>query len=194
MALRKQLTTPYQITFTVTAVKVDAIAVDAENQLVHLGHSLLASDGSIIQSDRPETLADQAYANFNARKNELGADGMSGTDASLYVALEYLPGSGTISGDIKTLDTPHTIDGLCNVLKVESYAYNVIDRLVHIGYSKLNHPSTNLMTFIPYTLSGVEYDEFMARLDENELTMSVTKAEVTTCLENLPDAGTIVDV
>jgi len=193
MALRKQLTTPYQITFTATAVKVDSIAVDAENSLVHLGHSLLASDGSIVQSDRPETLSGTAYSNFNNRKNELGAT-MSGTDASLYVALEYLPGTGSISGDIKTLDTPYTIDGLCNVLKIESYAYNVIDRLVHIGYSKLNHPSTNLMTFIPYTLSGVEYDEFMARLDENELTMSVTNAEVTTCLENLPDAGTIVSI
>ena len=109
MALRKQLTTPYQITFTATAVKVDSIAVDAENNLVHLGHSLLASNGEVIQSDRPETLSGTAYTNFNNRKNELGAT-MSGTDASLYVALEYLPGAGSISGDIKTLDTPYTIE------------------------------------------------------------------------------------
>ena len=193
MALRKQLTTPYQITFTCTAVKVDSIAVDADNSLIHLGHSLLASGGDIIQSDRPETLEGQAYTNYNARKNELGAT-LSATDAAAYVALEYLPGAGTIVGDKKNLDTPYTIDNLCNVLKIESFAYNTVDRLVHIGYSKMKHPSTNLMTFIPYTLAGVEYDEFMARLNENELTMSVTNAEVTTCLEFLPDAGTVVNV
>ena len=72
MALRKQLDTPYQITFTVTAVKVNSIAVDAENSLIHLGHSLLASDGSVIQADRLETLDGQAYTNYNTRKNELG--------------------------------------------------------------------------------------------------------------------------
>ena len=193
MALRKQLDTPYQITFIVTAVKVNSIAVDAENSLVHLGHSLLASDGSVIQADRLETLSGEQYINYNVRKNELG-ETFSATDAAAYVALEYLPGQGQIVGDIKELDTPYDVDNTCNMLKIESFAYNTDDGNVLIVYTKLKYPDTNLMSYLPWVLTGIEYQEFMAQLNENEHSMSVTQAEVTTCLEWLPDAGTVVDV
>jgi len=194
MALRKQLTTPYQITFTVTAVKVNSIAVDAENNLIHLGYSLLASDGSVVQSDKLETLSDQAYTNYNTRKNELG-ETFSATDAASYVALEYLPGNGQIVGDIKELDTPYNVDDLCNVLKIESFAYNTDDGIVLIGYTKMKYPANKLISHLPWALTGQEYTDFMNQLNANEASgMAVTTAEVTTCLEWLPDEGTVVDV
>ena len=80
------------------------------------------------------------------------------------------------------------------MLKIESFAYNTDDGNVLIGYTKMKYPDTNLMSHLPWVLTGVEYTEFMVQLNENEHSMSVTQAEVTTCLEFLPDAGTVVDV
>jgi len=190
MALRKILDTPFQMTYTVTAVKVNSIAIDPENNLIHLGYSTLDSLGVNVQQDMPETLSGAQYTNYQNRKNELGAT-MSASDAAEYVALEYLPGTGTISGDVKTLDTPQVKDDLCSMLAINSFAYNKDDMVVYIGYAKMINASTFIQANLTYTLTNQEYINFMASLNVNEQTMSVTTAEVTTCLEYLPDAGTV---
>lgn len=193
MALRKQLDTPYQITFTVVSVKVNSIGVDETNNLIQLGYSLLDDNDAVIQSDLLQTLSDGDYTAYNLRKNELG-ESFSGSDAALYAAQEFLPGNGQIMGDVKTLDTPYALDGLCNMLKVESFAFNPDDRVVLIGWTKMTYPATDLVKNCPWALTGQEYTDFMIKLNTNEESMSVTQAEVTTCLEFLPDQGVVVNV
>jgi len=92
----------------------------------------------------------------------------------------------------KQLDTPYDVSGTIMGQEVDSFAFNIQDGLVHIGYSKLDTVTSALQTDIPYTLSGQEYIDFIARL--NELAPGASQALIQVCLENLPGAGTIVDV
>lgn len=92
----------------------------------------------------------------------------------------------------KQLDTPYDVSGTIMGQEVDSFAFNIQDGLIHIGYSKLDTITSALQTDVPYTLSGQEYDDFLTRL--NELAPGAAQALVQTCLEMLPGAGTIVDV
>lgn len=92
----------------------------------------------------------------------------------------------------KQLDTTYDVSGTVMGLEVDSFAFNMADQLIHIGYSELDTISTQLSTDKPYTLSGSEYTAFIARL--NELAPGASAALIQTCLEKLPGAGTIVDV
>jgi len=193
MALKKQLDTTYDIDVTIETIEVNSLAIDPTNSLVHLGYSIIEGNGSVFQSDLPETLEGQDYTDFLDRTNELG-NTLDGSVAQRQAALEYSPGVGTISGTVKTLTTPYPINGTVMGYDVDSFAFNTDDKLIHIGYSKLSAPTTTLVTNVPYTLSGIEYTEFMARLDVLSLTMTVIQAEIQTCLEFLPGDGTIVDI
>lgn len=92
----------------------------------------------------------------------------------------------------KQLTTPYDVSGTVMGLEVDSFAFNVKEGLIHIGFSKLEAIDTALQTDIPYTLSGQEYTDFITRL--NELATGASQALIQTCLEKLPDAGTIVEV
>lgn len=92
----------------------------------------------------------------------------------------------------KQLDTPYDTSGTVLGQEVDSFAFNIQDELVHIGYSTLKTLTTALQTDIPYTLSGQEYTDFTARL--NQLSPGASQALIQTCLEFLPGDGTIVDV
>ena len=92
----------------------------------------------------------------------------------------------------KQLDTPYDVSGTIMGQEVDSFAFNIVDQLVHIGYSKLDTISTSLQTDVPYTLSGAEYTAFIARL--NELVPGASNALIQVCLENLPGDGTILDI
>jgi hypothetical protein len=193
MALKKQLDTPYPINVTITKESVDSFSFDLTNQLIHIGYSIIKSDGQVYQSDRPLTLSGTDYTDFIARMNLLNQS-KSAQDAQFQTILEYTPGQGVISGDEKVLNNPYTING--NVLgqEIDSYALNPDDNLIHIGYSLLETITTALLTDQVWTLSGVEVDEFLIRFNELGLTMDATAAEITTLLEFLPGAGTIVDI
>jgi len=193
MALKKQLDTPYDIDVTISTIEVNTLAIDPANNLVHIGYSIIEDNGNVFQSDLPETLEGTDYTDFLARTNELG-NTLDGSVAQRQAALEYSPGAGTIVGTVKTLNTPYVINGTVMGYDVDSFAYNTADQIIYIGYSKLSGPSTNLITDVPYTLSGPEYENFMTRLNELSLTMTVIQAEIQTCLEFLPDDGTIIDI
>ena len=92
----------------------------------------------------------------------------------------------------KQLDTPYDVSGTVMGQEVDSFAFNITDELVHIGYSKLDTITTQLQTDVPCTLSGTEYTDFIARL--NELAPGASAALIQTCLEFLPFEGSIVDV
>ena len=92
----------------------------------------------------------------------------------------------------KQLDTPYDVSGTIMGQEVDSFAFNIVDQLVHIGYSKLDTISTSLQTDIPHTLSGAEYTDFITRL--NELAPGASQALIQTCLEKLPGAGQIIDI
>ena len=92
----------------------------------------------------------------------------------------------------KQLDTPYDVSGTVMGQEVDSFAFNIKDNLIHIGYSKLDTISTALQTDLPWTLSGQEYTDFLARLEV--LAPGAAQALIQTCLENLPGAGTIVNV
>lgn len=92
----------------------------------------------------------------------------------------------------KQLDTPYDVSGTVMGQEVDSFAFNVQDKLIHIGYSKLDSPISRLQSDIPHTLIGQEYADFIARL--NELAPGASTALITTCLEFLPGEGTIVDM
>lgn len=94
----------------------------------------------------------------------------------------------------KQLTTPYDVSGTVIGVEVDSFAFNIKDQLIHIGYSKLDTISSVLQTDIPHTLSGQEYTDFIARLNVLASTESGTDAVTTTCLEFLPGVGTIVDV
>lgn len=193
MALKKQLDTPYPINVTITKESVDSFSFDLTNQLIHIGYSIIKSDGQIYQSDRPLTLSDTDYTDFIARMNLLNQT-MSSQDAQFQTVLEYTPGQGVISGNEKILNTPYDINGTVLGQEIDSYVLNVDSQLIHIGYSLLETITTALLTDQVWTLSGVEVDEFLARFNELGATMNATQAEVTALLEALPNAGTIVDV
>jgi len=92
----------------------------------------------------------------------------------------------------KQLTTPYDVSGTIMGQEVDSFAFNVQDGLIHIGFSKLDTISSSLQTDVPYTLSGTEYTDFLTRL--NTLAPGASQALIQTCLEFLPGAGTIVDV
>lgn len=92
----------------------------------------------------------------------------------------------------KQLTTPVDVSGTIIGQEVDSFAFNIKDGLVHIGYSKLETLSTPLQTDVPYTLSGQEYTDFIDRL--NILSPGASQALIQTCLEFLPGDGTIVDI
>ena len=92
----------------------------------------------------------------------------------------------------KQLDTPYDVSGIVIGQEVDSFAFNLQDQLIHIGYSKLDTITSVLQTDIPHTLSGQEYTDFITRL--NELAPGAAQALIQVCLENLPGAGTIVDL
>ena len=92
----------------------------------------------------------------------------------------------------KQLNTPYDVSGTVMGQEVDSFAFNIQDNLIHIGYSKLDTISTALQTDLPYTLSGQEYVDFLARLEV--LAPGAAQALIQVCLENLPGAGTIVNV
>lgn len=92
----------------------------------------------------------------------------------------------------KQLDTPYEVSGTVMGQEVDSFAFNIQDSLIHIGYSKLDTVTTVLQTDIPHTLSGQEYTDFIARL--NALAPGASQALVQACLEFLPGSGTIVNV
>ena len=92
----------------------------------------------------------------------------------------------------KQLDTPYDVSGTIMGQEVDSFAFNIKDNLIHIGYSKLDTISTALQTDLPWTLSGQEYTDFLTRLEE--LTPGAAQALIRTCLENLPGDGAVVDV
>lgn len=94
----------------------------------------------------------------------------------------------------KLLTTPYDIDGTVAGQEVDSFAFNLQDSLVHIGYSKLDAVAAPLQTDIPYTLAGQEYTDFITRLNVLGGTMLASNALVQTCLEFLPGDGTIVNV
>lgn len=193
MALKKLLDTPFQVDAEIHTIGLNSLAIDPTNSLAHLGYATIEENGNVFQQDLPYTLADQDYTDFLARTNQLGVDNPA-TLAQKHAALEYAPGQGTVLGDTKTLDTPYIISGEVIGYEVDSFAYNTADRLVHIGYSQLESTTVALVEHIPWTLSGVEAEEFMERIDVLGETMSVTQAEIQTCLEFLPGEGTIQDV
>jgi len=92
----------------------------------------------------------------------------------------------------KQLTTPYDVSGTVMGLEVDSFAFNIQDNLIHIGYSKLDTVTHALQTDLPFTLSGQEYTDFITRL--NELAPGAAQALIRVCLENLPGDGTIVDV
>lgn len=92
----------------------------------------------------------------------------------------------------KQLTTPYDVSGTIIGVEVDSFAFNLQDQLIHIGYSKLETINTALQTDIPHTLSGQEYTDFIARL--NTLSPGAAQALIQTCLEFLPGEGTIVDI
>ena len=92
----------------------------------------------------------------------------------------------------KQLTTPYDVSGTVIGQEVDSFAFNLQDSLIHIGYSKLETINSALQTDIPHTLSGQEYTDFIARL--NELAPGAAQAVIQACLEFLPGDGTIVDV
>jgi len=92
----------------------------------------------------------------------------------------------------KQLTTPYDVSGTVIGQEVDSFAFNLQDSLIHIGYSKLESINSALQTDVPHTLSGQEYTDFIARL--NELSPGAAQALIQVCLEFLPGDGTIVDV
>ena len=94
----------------------------------------------------------------------------------------------------KQLTTPYDVSGTIIGVEVDSFAFNLQDSLIHIGYSKLETISSALQTDIPHTLSGQEYTDFIARLNVLAGTMPASQAVIQACLEFLPGDGTIVDV
>lgn len=193
MALKKQLDTPFLVSAEIYYIKLNSLFVDISEQQAHFGYSIIKQDGNVFQSDLPSTISGADFTDFTARMNELGAT----LDANIAVrqaALEYAPGVGTISGDTKTLNTPYSIDGNVIGLDVDSYGFNSDDKIVYIGYSQLDTVTHALVSDVPWTLTGVEYDEFIARANELENTYSVTQATIATCLEFLPGEGTIINV
>ena len=193
MSLKKQLDVPYPINVEITKIGVNSIAIDPTNQQAHIGYSTVQADDIVFQKNKPETLTGTDYTDFLARTDELG-ETLEGTVAQKQAALEYAPGVGSISGEFKILNTPYTIDGTVMGLDVDSFAFNEDGRLVHIGYSEMDTISSNLVTNRPYTLSGVEYEEFMARFNVLNQTYTTNQAEIATCLEFLPGEGTVVNV
>ena len=92
----------------------------------------------------------------------------------------------------KQLTTPYDVSGTVMGQEVDSFAFNIKDNLIHIGYSKLDTISTALQTDLPWTLSGQEYTDFLTRLEV--LAPGAAQALIQVCLENLPGDGTIVNV
>ena len=89
----------------------------------------------------------------------------------------------------KQLDTSYDVAGTIQGQEVDSFGFNVTDKLIHIGYSTLENPTTPNQTDLPYTLQGVDYTGFITRL--NELAPGASTALIQTCLEFLPGDGTI---
>lgn len=89
----------------------------------------------------------------------------------------------------KQLDIPYDVTGTILGQEIDSFAFNVKDQLVHIGYSTLETPTVPNQTDLPYTLQDQEYTDFIARL--NELAPGAATALIQTCLEFLPGGGTI---
>jgi hypothetical protein len=193
MALKKQLDTPYDVYAEIVAVKYTNFSFDITSQLVHIGYSILMSGNVSFQEDIPITLSGTEYTDFIARMNALGAT-LSGSDAQAQAVLEYCPGNGIISGDIKTLNNPYIIDGTVMGYEIDGNAENDIEKLIHIRYSLLDAPSSALQTDITHALTGQEYIDFVARFNDLSLTMTATQAKIQALLENLPSAGTIVDI
>lgn len=92
----------------------------------------------------------------------------------------------------KQLTTPYDVSGTIIGIEVDSFAFSLEDRLIHIGYSKLESLTSRLQTDVPHTLSGAEFTAFVTRL--NELAPGASQALIQVCLEKLPGAGTIVNV
>jgi hypothetical protein len=91
----------------------------------------------------------------------------------------------------KTLTTPYSVAGTVYKLEVDSFAFNIADGLVHIGYSMLADDDSVIRVDVPHTLSGQEYTDFVARVAVLDDTLSATQSIITACLEFLPGAGTI---
>lgn len=192
MALKKQLDNSYVLLATIESLTITTFGFDLGNQFIHIGYSANTALG-VYQADIPLTLSGTDYTDFIARVNEIGAT-MSGLDAEYMAALEYIPGNGTIISDTKTLNNPYDIGGTVIGQEIDSYAFSPSDRLIHIGYSLLESINSSLLNNVLHTLSGPEVDDFTIRFNELEGTMTVTKAQLQTCLEFLPGSGTIVDV
>lgn len=98
MALQKTLTTPYDVSGTVYYQVLDSLAINVEDELVHIGFSILDVNRAIIQRDMPITLAGQEYSDFMSRVNTIAANpSYSATQAIQAACLENVPGAGTIS-------------------------------------------------------------------------------------------------
>lgn len=91
----------------------------------------------------------------------------------------------------KTLTTPYAISGTVATMEVDSFAFDISEQLIHIGYKIMEADGTVLQRDRPHTLSGQEYTDFIARLAVLDNTMPATQAIVTACLEALPGAGTV---
>lgn len=88
--------------------------------------------------------------------------------------------------------TPQDLSGTAIGADIDSFAFNLKDQLIHIGYSKLETINSNLQTDIPHTLSGQEWTDFITSL--NTKCPGASTALIQTCLEFLPDDGTLVNV
>jgi len=92
-------------------------------------------------------------------------------------------------GQQKELDTPYDVSGTIRGQEVDSFAFNIADNLIHIGYTLLETPIIKNQTDKPHTLTGQEYIDFQARLEE--LAPGAAQALIRTCLEFLPGSGSI---
>lgn len=193
MALKKQLTTSFDVSGTVTDLVVTSFAFDLNANLIHIGYSALDSNGNALQTGIPLTLSGADFTSFITRLNELSPT-LGGEGAEVQTCLENLPFVGTIANRKKTLTTPYDVAGTVIGFEVDSFASNTQDRMIHIGYSYLESLSVQLRTDIPHTLSGPEYENFNTRFDTLCAILSGSQAKIQTCLEFLPFDGTIVDV
>lgn len=92
----------------------------------------------------------------------------------------------------KQLDEPYELSAIIVSQTLTSFAFNVEDALIYIGYSlNVDDPPGVFQTDVPLTLSGSDYTDFITRMNELGATMSGSEAQQQTALEYTPGAGTI---
>lgn len=90
------LTTPKDISGSITELKVSQFAFNLDEDIVYIGFDAYDADSKLLRDNVPFKVSGAEYTTFVARFNEL-ATTLSGTAALLQTCLEQLPFDGTVT-------------------------------------------------------------------------------------------------